>query len=168
MDGAADAGAGGSPGAEVEVGAAAGDGFPEVFGDVAGMGCGTIRRFRASRDQNPAVEGRRSGRFRVEESLAGGGHEVVEQRAIGRAVGFVQVVLEFGELVFEDPAAGGGLVLEVFERGEKPAAEARQQLLGNDADQLRGEQVERAGGLGFQQMGSGRAFPPRCCCGGWK
>jgi hypothetical protein len=34
------------------------------------------------------------------------------------------VVLDFGEAVFEDPAAGAGFVLEVFECGEESAAEA--------------------------------------------
>ena len=63
------------------------------------------------------------------------------------------MVLQFGQLALENPAAGGGLVLEVFEGREKPAAEARQELLGNDADELGGEQVERAGGFGFQQVG---------------
>jgi hypothetical protein len=55
------------------------------------------------------------------------------------------VVLDFGEAVFEDPAAGAGFVLEVFECGEESAAEAWEELLGDDADELGGEELEGTG-----------------------
>ncbi len=84
--------------------------------------------------------------FGIEETLLGGGDEVVQQRALAGAAGLVKVVLKLAELVLENPAPGGRLVLEIFERDEKSAAETRQQLLGNDADQLGCQQIEGTGG----------------------
>ena len=83
--------------------------------------------------------------IRLQVALLDGRHQVVEQRAVGAVAWFAQVVLDFGELVFPNPAAGGGLVLQVFQCWKQSAAETWQKLLGNDANQLRGEQVEGPG-----------------------
>jgi hypothetical protein len=80
-----------------------------------------------------------AGNVRIDESLLGGGYEVIQHGAIRGAVRLVKVIMEFGEFVFENPPAGGRFILKVFKGGEKAAAEARKEVLGKDADKLGGE-----------------------------
>ena len=84
----------------------------------------------------------------VDDVLFGGGDEVAEEGTVLGGVAAVEVVAEFSVILFADPLAGGAFVEEVFEGDEETAVLAGEELLGEDADEVHGEEAEGALAVG--------------------
>ena len=90
----------------------------------------------------------RAGDILIEHALLGGRDEVSEKRAITGAVTAVEEVGEFSVVLVADPFAGRAFILQVFDCDKEAPIFCWEKLLGEDPDEVHGEETEGAFAMG--------------------